>query len=373
MIYLDDGATSFYKPPTVEKAMIRALRSCTNPGRGGYPMANNAARIVYGCRCAAGEMFDCAPEQVVFTKNCTEALNVAIFGYLKKGAHVITTVFEHNSVLRPLFYLEKQGVITLDVVAPDKNGQIESEIEKAITKNTRLIVTTAVSNVNGQSLPVKEIGAIAKKRGISYLIDGAQGGGHVDLKIGDGVSAIALAGHKGLCGIMGSGTLVLSDDFDVEPLLYGGTGSESFNPLQPDCYPEKLEAGTLNLPAIASLNEGVIYASANLEHFAKQLVFRTQSLIEHLQSINGVKCYSSPNAGGIVAFSLENLSSEVCAEILNERYDIAVRGGIHCAPLMHRYLNTQDCGLVRASIAVQNSSSELNYLISAIKEISNKN
>jgi selenocysteine lyase/cysteine desulfurase len=247
------------------------------------------------------------------------------------------------------------------------------QIEKAIVGDTKLIVTTSISNVNGEILPVKEIGLLAKKHGVKYVVDGAQGGGHIPLKATDGISAIALAGHKGLYGIMGSGALILANDFDLSPLIFGGTGSESFNPFQPDCYPEKLESGTLNLPAIASLNEGVRYASTNLEHFGKQLYLRTQTLIENLKSINGVKCYSFPNPSGIVAFSLKSLSSEACADLLNANYDVAVRGGFHCAPLMHKYLKTDSNGLIRASIAVQNSSSEINYFVSAVKELAKNN
>jgi selenocysteine lyase/cysteine desulfurase len=331
------------------------------------------AKTVYSCREILSKEFGTTPERVIFTKNCTEALNLAIFGTLKDGDHVITTVYEHNSVLRPLYHLERQGKIRLSIVSPNQDGELLPQIEKAIVGDTKLIITTSISNVNGEILPVKEIGFLAKKHGVFYVVDGAQGGGHIPLKATDGISAIALAGHKGLYGIMGSGALILANDFDLSPLIFGGTGSESFNPFQPDCYPEKLESGTLNLPAIASLNEGVRYASTNLEHFGKQLYLRTQTLIENLKSINGVKCYSFPNPSGIVAFSLKSLSSEACADLLNANYDVAVRGGFHCAPLMHKFLKTQSNGLVRASIAVQNSSSEINYFVSAVKELAKNN
>ena len=374
MVYFDNAATGGFKPHSVTEAVTTVVKYlCANPGRSGHRLSLVGAQTVYSCRDALSKEFGTTLERVIFTKNCTEALNVAIFGRLKDEDHVITTIYEHNSVLRPLFHLHRQGKIRLTIVAPNEDGEILPQIEKAIAKDTKMIITTSISNVNGEVLPVEEIGLLAKKYGIFYLVDGAQGGGHMRLKAKDGISAIALAGHKGLYGIMGSGALILSNDFDISPIIFGGTGSESFNPFQPDCYPEKLEAGTLNLPAIASLNEGVRYASANLEHFGKQLFLRTQTLIENLKSIDKIKCFSIPNQNGIVAFSLKNLSSEACAEILNSRYDVAVRGGFHCAPLMHRHLKTDTNGLIRASIAVQNSSSEINYFVSAIKEIANGN
>ncbi len=374
MVYFDNAATGGFKPHSATEAMTTVIKYlCANPGRSGHRLSLVGAKTVYSCREVISKEFGTNVERVIFTKNCTEALNLAIFGTVKEDDHVITTVYEHNSVLRPLFHLERQGKIRLTIVSPNEDGEILPQIEKAITRDTKLIVTTSISNVNGEIIPVEEIGILAKKYGVFYIVDGAQGGGHVRLKASDGVSAIALAGHKGLYGIMGSGALILANNFDVSPLIFGGTGSESFNPFQPDCYPEKLESGTLNLPAIASLNEGVRYAFANLEHFGKQLFLHTQVLIENLKSINDVKCYSIPNPSGIVAFSLKNLSSEASAEILNTRYDVAVRGGFHCAPLMHKYLKTDANGLIRASIAVQNSSSEINYFVNAIKEIARNN
>lgn len=374
MVYFDNAATGGFKPHSVTDAVTTVIKYlCANPGRSGHRLSLIGAKTVYSCREILSKEFGTTPERVIFTKNCTEALNLAIFGTLKDGDHVITTVYEHNSVLRPLYHLERQGKIRLSIVSPNQDGELLPQIEKAIVGDTKLIVTTSISNVNGEILPVKEIGLLAKKHGVKYVVDGAQGGGHIPLKATDGISAIALAGHKGLYGIMGSGALILANDFDLSPLIFGGTGSESFNPFQPDCYPEKLESGTLNLPAIASLNEGVRYASTNLEHFGKQLYLRTQTLIENLKSINGVKCYSFPNPSGIVAFSLKSLSSEACADLLNANYDVAVRGGFHCAPLMHKFLKTHSNGLVRASIAVQNSSSEINYFVSAVRELAKNN
>lgn len=374
MIYLDNAATGGFKPHSVTDAVFSTVRYlCANPARSGHRLAVTGAEIVLNARTLAGELFGVDPDRVVFTKNCTEALNLAIFGTLKKGGHVITTIYEHNSVLRPLFALEKGGLISLDVVSPSPKKRLAEVIEEKINPDTYLLVTTAVSNVTGEVLPVEEIGEVAKKHNLLYLIDGAQGGGHVPLlHTLTGASMTAFAGHKGLYGIMGSGMLTFSDGLDIEPILYGGTGTESFNLYQPVSYPERLEAGTLNLPAIAGLKEGLNYVKNNFSSFSEYLYSSSARLIELLGGIDGVTCYSTPNPSGIVAFNLLNLESAEVADILNEDYDVAVRSGLHCAPLMHKYLNTDKGGLIRASLAVQNSAGEIKYFADAIKKIASR-
>ncbi len=374
MIYFDNAATGGFKPRAVTDAAESVLRFLlANPGRSGHRLSLAGAETTENCRELLAQTFFASSERVIFTKNCTESLNVAIFGSIKRGDHVITTVYEHNSVLRPLFLLKENGTITLDVVAPSQDKSILDAIKESVTSNTRVIITTALSNVTGERLPVNEIGALAKEKGFIYIVDGAQAGGHISLKVnGTGISLLALAGHKGLYGIMGSGVLILSDDTDVSPLILGGTGSESFNLFQPNTYPEKLEAGTLNLPAIAALSEGVRYVKNNLENFADNLYSTTERLILNLNTMKNVTCYSVPNCAGIVSFSLNNLPSSDVADILNAEYDVAVRGGLHCAPLIHKHLNTHEEGLVRASLAVQNSSREINYFLRAVAEITNR-
>ena len=374
MIYFDNAATGGFKPRAVTDAAESVLRFlCANPGRSGHRLSLAGAKIISDCRDIFASTFYCQPDRVIFTKNCTEALNLAIFGIINQGDHVITTVYEHNSVLRPLFYLKKQKVITLDVVAPQKDKSIDECIKERIKNDTRVIVTTAVSNVTGEQLPLLKIGQIAKERGIFYVVDGAQGGGHIPLSLDrTGISLLALAGHKGLYGIMGSGVLLIADGVSVRPLIHGGTGSESFNLYQPDTYPERLEAGTHNLPAIASLTEGVRFISANMKNFSEHLFLATEKLISNLGVMKNVTCYSVPNRSGIVSFALNNLPSAEVADILNTEYDVAVRGGLHCAPLIHKHLNTHEEGLVRVSLAVQNSSRETNYLLRAIAETTNR-
>lgn len=374
MIYFDNAATGGFKPRAVTDTALSVLRFLTaNPGRSGHRLSVAGAKNLSDCRDAIADMFGCVSDRVIFTKNCTEALNIAIFGTINQGDHVITTVYEHNSVLRPLFHLKEKGVISLDIVAPSLNIDIEQAIKNKICEKTKVIVTTSISNVTGDTLPVENIGAIAKSKGIIYIVDGAQGGGHIPLNLnGTGISLLALAGHKGLSGIMGSGVLCIAEGIRVRPLIMGGTGSESFNLNQPDTYPERLESGTLNLPAIAALKEGVMYVKNNMESFSKHLYSATERLIDNLSMIKNVTCYSVPNCAGIVSFALNNLPSAEVADILNAEYDIAVRGGLHCAPLIHKFLNTNEEGLVRVSLAVQNSSREISYFLRSVAEISNR-
>ena len=374
MIYFDNAATGGFKPHAViESASIVTRFLSANPGRSGHRLSLTGMETIHNSRTIIGEFFSCQSDRVIFTKNCTESLNMAIFGSLVVGGHVITTVFEHNSVLRPLHALKEKGLITLDIVKPYEGKNIVEAIKEKINPKTYIIICNSVSNVNGQSLPIEEIGLLANQNNLLFLVDGAQGGGHdfLDMKK-QNISMLALAGHKGLCGIMTSGVLLLNDGVDIQPLIYGGTGVESFNPNQPDYYPERLESGTLNLPAIASLFEGVKYVMANRTNFSVNLLSKTKTLIDGLEKIDGITLFSTPNESGIVAFKLSNMPSNQVADVLNSQYDVAVRGGLHCAPLMHEFLGSGEDGLVRVSLAVQNSSSELSYFLRAIKEIAKR-
>ncbi|MBR1983502.1 MAG: aminotransferase class V-fold PLP-dependent enzyme [Clostridia bacterium] len=371
MIYLDNAATGGFKPSAVLDVSKNVLKYLSaNPGRSGHRLSITGAELVYRSRLSVSRAFNCPTERVIFTKNCTEALNTAIFGLLKQGDHVITTVYEHNSVLRPLYHLKNLGIITLDIVSPLEDSDIVREISKKITPQTKLVAVTSASNVTGEVMPITNIGLLAKSNGIKLLVDGAQGAGHVKLDMKkDNISVLTLACHKGLYGIMGSGVLAFDDSTEISPLTFGGTGIDTFNKFQPDDYPERLESGTLNLPAISAISEGVEYAMKNLTNFSKNLEMATEKLITNLSEIDGVKIYSKPNPTGIVSFMVQNVDSNEIAQILNDKYDIAVRGGFHCAPLMHKHLKTDRLGLVRVSLAVQNTTGELNYLVKAVREI----
>ena len=372
MIYFDNAATGGFKPSAVVEDAYSIIKYLSaNPGRSGHRLSVTGQERIYKCRKVLSEMYNSPDDRVVFTKNCTESLNIAIFGTIKKGGHVITTCYEHNSVLRPLFHLKDLGLISLDVVSPDSNGDIVGAISSKIKSNTYLIVTTAVSNVTGEVLPFEKIGALAKKHGLLYILDGAQAGGHLKINLNSGINALCLAGHKGLYGIMGSGVLIFDKNTEISPLIFGGTGSMSYSLSQPEVYPEKLEAGTLNLPAISALYEGVCLIRDNLDNFSRHLYAYTERTINALKLCPKVTCYSTPNPCGIVAFKIDDISSEQASDLLNSDYDVAVRGGLHCAPKMHEFLGTQNEGLIRASYAVQNTTREIDYFVKSIINICN--
>ncbi len=373
MIYLDNAATGGFKPNSVLETAISAIKYLNaNPGRSGHRLSKTGASFIYSARKKLSEFFNNGEvERVIFTKNCSEGLNTAIYGIVEKGDHVITTCFEHNSVLRPLFTLEKKGVITLSVVYPENNEFItKNDIEKVFTSNTKLVVINHISNVNGSINDIKSIGKFLKDKNSYFLVDGAQSAGHVVIDMQKNfIDILSVAGHKGLYAIQGSGALILGKKVDISPTFQGGTGTESFNSTQPDCYPERLEVGTLNLPAICSLEEGVRYIENSIDYLEIRLTEMTDYLIKRLRQLDGIKIYSKPNPAGIVAFSIDNCSSVEASERLSDEFDIAVRGGFHCAPLMHKFLNTSGDGLIRVSICPHNTKRDLFLLVSAVKTI----
>lgn len=371
MLYFDNAATGGRKPDQVLSAVFSALRVCANPGRGGHKLSVSCAKIVNDCRRVVSEFFGgYGYDRTVFTKNCTEALNIAILGVLERGDHVVCTCMEHNSVLRPLEYLKKQGVIEYDVCPLDKGGNIDPEIFCSLIKpNTRMAIVTTASNVTGATPPLLKIRALLPAH-VLLLCDGAQGAGHIPIDMQRaGIDLLSLAGHKGMLGIQGSGALLFSDRVSPRPISHGGTGSMSISLDMPDFYPDALEAGTLSYPAIVSLLEGTRYLAVHQNRISKTLLSLTEYCLRGLQKISGYRAYSTPNPCGIVAFAHARLQSERVAHLLSERYDIAVRGGLHCAPLMHGALGTQEDGLVRVSFSHYNGESEVNALLSALREI----
>lgn len=375
MIYLDNAATGGRKPDQVLTAVNSSIRVCANPGRSGHKLSLSCANLVHSCRNALSEYFNgYGVDRVVFTKNCSEALNLALLGVLKKGDHVVATCMEHNSVLRPLEYLQRAGVITYDVCPlfdeDSRGANVRAEDIKALIKpNTRLVAVTSASNVTGAIPPINEIRALLPKR-VLLLCDGAQGGGHIPLDMQkSGIDLLALAGHKGMLGIQGSGALLFSERVEPAPLLHGGTGSISLSLQMPDFYPDALEAGTLAFPAILSLLEGVRYLSVHDRQIRSRLTMLTACFLKKLKLLEGYEIFSVPNPCGIVAFKHKRLQSEHVAELLSSKFDVAVRGGLHCAPLMHEALGTLDGGLIRASFSHFNSEPEADELISALISI----
>lgn len=373
MIYFDNAATGGFKPFKSIDSAVSAMKNLNvNAGRSAHKLSAMADEIVYETRQTVAKFVGASKaENVIFTHNCTDALNVAIFGLYQKGCHVITTVTEHNATLRPLYELERRGEISLTIITP-KSGKVKAEdVERELTSNTKLVVLNAVSNVNGEENDVFNVGKLLSKTDAKFIVDGAQAVGHIDLNVNNQlIDALCLAGHKGLMAIQGIGVLVLNDSVNVRPSRFGGTGTDSFSREMPDCYPERLEAGTLNLPAICSLKSGVEYLSANSTYLATQTLSLTEYLISKLKRLPYIKLYSKPNKSGIVCFNHRDFSSQEICEILSEKYSIAVRGGYHCAPLMHKFLKTDKLGAVRVSFSLQNTRKEINALISALEEIS---
>lgn len=370
MIYLDNAATGGWKPASVQNAVLASMKNCANPGRSGHRLSIACAERVLACRNLLSESFDgYGFERVVFTRSCTEALNLAILGVLERGDHVVCTCLEHNSVLRPLEHLKKSGVITYDV-APLTDGKPLPETIAAIVKpNTKLCCVTTASNVTGFAPDLEAVRSLIPEN-VLLLADGAQGAGHISIHMKEtGIDLLALAGHKGLHAIQGTGALLFSDRCNPRPVLYGGTGSESLSLDMPTFYPDALESGTLSYPAICSLFEGMLTVQANLEQGAQNLIRITSSLVEALSALPNYTVYSAPNPCGILSFAHKYIPSEEVAQILSERFDIAVRGGLHCAPLAHAALGTSPEGLVRASFSPFQGMREARALVNALKRI----
>lgn len=371
MIYFDNAATGGTKPQSVLSAVNAALKQCANPGRSGHTLSLQCAYTVEKARGALSDFFEgYGYERTVFTKNCTEALNLAIFSALKDGGHALTTCMEHNSVLRPLQHLKELGKADYSVVPLNPYGNISaSAVAERLRPDTKAVIVTAASNVTGTMPDISAIKAVLPED-VLLICDGAQGCGHLPVSMQKwGLDALCVAGHKGMHALQGAGALLFSERFDVQPVLFGGTGSESFNLGMPPFYPDKLESGTLNFPAICSLLEGTLYAKLHMQKDGENVRRLTERLIDGLNGISDVRVYSKPNPCGIVAFAHEKMQSEEVAGILSERFFIAVRGGLHCAPLMHKALNTAENGLVRASLSAFNTQKEVDALVYAMQRM----
>lgn len=374
IVYMDNAATSWPKPYKVLEEMNRCLSEfCANPGRGGHKMAVKCSMEVFETRKAISRLFNISnPLQICFTKNATEALNIGIKGYLKKGSHVVTTSMEHNSVLRPLADMQKNGV-RVTIVYADKKGVIDPEkIKDSITNNTRMVICTLSSNVNGSILPIKSIGEICRMKNIVFMVDAAQGAGNIKVDVAEmKIDMLAFPGHKGLLGPQGTGGLYIREGIDIEPLSSGGTGSYSLSMEQPDIMPDKMESGTLNTPGIVGLRHGIEFIeSMGLEN----LEFHKRILLERLywglKRIKGINLFSSPaNNSGIIALNMEDIDTNNLSCILSNRYNIAARAGLHCAPLAHRTLGTLSNGLLRLSPGCFTTYDEIDYVVEAFSHI----
>lgn len=378
MIYFDQAASSFTKPPEVGEAMIHALNECgANPGRGSHKLARDAAAIIQETRERASRIFGCTnPKKALFFQNATVALNQAIKGFpLDTGDHVIATTFEHNSIRRPLEYLKRQKGITVTYINWKENiAQFMNDVENAITSNTKLVAMTHASNLTGAILPIEEVTKLAHQYSIITLIDGSQTAGHISINmVEQGIDMLAFPGHKGLLGPQGTGMLLIEGDIHLEPIHHGGTGTYSESIEQPEQWPEKYESGTLNTPGIAGLNAALNhFENRQIENVPRETMLAKQ-LLTGLNSVSGVVCYGPDEHElrmPIVTFNIRNVSSQEIAMILDTHYNIAVRAGLHCSPLSHESLNTTEQGAVRASLGVFNTEAEIDTFLKAINEIS---
>ncbi|MBC7250593.1 MAG: aminotransferase class V-fold PLP-dependent enzyme [Anaerolineae bacterium] len=379
MIYFDNAATSWPKPPGVVEAMVHFMEEVgANPGRSGHRLSVEAGRIVYDAREAVAELFHAPdPLRIVFGANATEALNLALRGLLRPGDHVVTSSMEHNSVMRPLRALEEQGV-SLTVVPCSPQGFLSPpDLEGALCPETKIIVLNHASNVVGSLLPVREAGHIARRHGCLLLVDAAQTAGAYPIDVqSDYIDLLAFTGHKALGGPMGTGGLVIGERVPVdelEPLKRGGTGSRSEHEAQPDFLPDKCEAGTSNAVGLAGLAAGVRWVLAQgVETIRAHEVRLTQQLIDGLLGIPGVTVYGGLDAArqmGTVSFNVAGLEPSEVGLRLDEEYDIMCRVGLHCAPAAHRTIGTFPTGTVRFGLSYFNTPDEVEIALAAVREI----
>lgn len=362
MIYLDHGATSMAKPPQVARAMAWALERCANPGRGGHRAAMEAARRVYHCRELAADLFGCDEEQVVFTSNCTHGLNIAIRDLVRPGGRVVISGFEHNAVTRPLAALgARVEVAGRRLFDPDDTLE---RFEDGLKKGADGAVFTHVSNVFGYILPIREMAALCKAYGVPFILDAAQSAGSqaVDLEA-LGAAYIAMPGHKGLLGPQGTGLLLCGRT--PSPLLYGGTGTASRMQEMPEELPERMEAGTLNVPGIAGLAAGMEYVkNRGIESIARREAQAADACAGGLKKL-GLRVFAGKTQGGTVSF-VPNMDCEELAEKLG-RQGIGVRAGLHCAPLAHESAGTLETGTVRVSFGHEATEEQAKALVRAVR------
>ncbi|MBR1746930.1 MAG: aminotransferase class V-fold PLP-dependent enzyme [Clostridia bacterium] len=362
MIYFDNASTSRFKPTSVIRAVKKELCHSANPGRGSHDESLRAASTVESCREEIKRRF--FDGNVVFTKNCTEALNLAIKGLCLKG-NVVTTIYEHNSVLRTLKALSLDKHIELRIVSPEK-GDIASPLLRSVTSDTSLVVITAMSNVTGETPDVSAITkAIKNKTDCLVMVDMAQAAGHIDVNLSD-VDLCAFSGHKSLHGPQGTGFLLSKYEIPIRALILGGTGSSSLSLMQPDSIPDGLESGTMNTPGIAGLQKGILYTMTHFESLyqKRDKVFRSLKL--GLSEIRGANIIAANN--GIILVNFPGMDCGDGADRLNQ-YGICVRAGLHCAPLAHRYLRTLPYGAIRFSVGVDNTLSDAEITLNAIENI----
>lgn len=372
MIYLDNAATSFPKPRTVVGEVVKCLTQyCGNPGRGSHELALASAEKIYECRTLLADFFGLgSPERILFTCNTTHALNTALKGFLRPGAHVLLSELEHNAVYRPLYALRESTGVCFDFfpVVGLSAKELLHALEKKITPATQAVICTHASNICSLTLPLAEIGALCHQRGLRFLVDAAQSAGHLPIDMrAMHIDALAAPAHKALYGIQGAGVLALGEGFAPLPLMEGGSGSDSLLPHMPSEPPERYEAGTLPTPAIAALCEGVRFV---LQRGLSELMQHEQALFdaakERLLSLPHITVYAKEARGAVLLFNAKDVPSTDTARHLHT-HGICVRAGLHCAPLAHKALQTPPDGAVRVSFGAFNTLRDVDALYQALK------
>lgn len=378
MIYFDNAATTLKKPKEVAEAVYNAINNFANASRGSYELSLNSERIILSARERLKKLFNAdSPNCIAFTNNSTEALNIAIKGLINKNDHIITTSFEHNSVLRPIYEMEKLGA-EITIIKADKNGNIDyDEIENNIKENTKAIICAHASNVIGNILDISFIGKISKKYNLLFILDASQTAGCVPIDIKNNfIDVLCFTGHKGLMGPQGTGGLCVRKDLYIKPLKTGGSGIKSYSKTHPENMPTRLEAGTLNGHGIAGLNAALEFIEnetiEKIKNHERELSRYFYDSIKNIENIKFYGDYKTDNRVSIVALNIGEIDSSKISDILSNDYNIATRPGAHCAPLMHEALGTINQGIVRFSFSYFNTFEEVDKGIEAIKEISAK-
>lgn len=375
--YFDNSATSHPKPEIVRKKINEAVLEFNgNPGRSGYKKAIKIDREIYNTRVKIAEFFNIKnPLQIAFTSNASESLNFAIKGAGLHDCHIITSVLEHNSVLRPLHFLEDEKNVSLSFAEPKENQEeFIKNISSLIREDTKAVVINHISNVTGYIADIEKIGKLCREKNLLFIVDASQSVGfaHIDVEK-QNINILCFTGHKSLFGIQGTGGIYVEEGIKLNPLLEGGTGSFSKLPRQPESMPELLECGTLNTPGILSMGAGIDFInSVGLDKMREHEIKLTKLFIEKISDLKNVIIYGEKNIerGPVVSINIDGVPSSDLSAVLDEEYNICTRGGFHCAPLAHKYLGTYDYGCVRFSFGYFNTEEEILYAANAVKEIS---
>lgn len=374
--YFDNSATSNPKPSSVVEKVTEALTKYNgNPGRSGYKKAIEIDREIYNVRLKIAQFFNVKnPLQIAFTANASESLNFAIKGLGLENCHVISSVFEHNSVLRPLHYLEDEKNVSLSFMEPVQNSdEFITNLSQLVREDTKAVILNHISNVTGNITDIKAVGKFCREKNLLFIVDASQSAGFMKIDVEEcNINILCFTGHKSLFGIQGTGGIYVEEGILLNPLLEGGTGSFSKLPRQPKTMPELLECGTINTPGILALGAGIDFInSVGIENIQKHEYELTAKFINEISQIKNIIIYGDEKnfRGPVVSINIKNIPSSDLSAILDEEFNICTRGGFHCAPLAHKFLGTYENGTVRFSFGFFNTIEEINYAVNALKEI----